>query len=85
MKDAVINGNILTVFKSSIKDICAFALINEIEAFSVHPDDEGYKISFPITKETESNIPGILHGARARLRAAENDANNENPTPPKSA
>lgn len=81
MNDPVINGNILTVFRDNLNDVCAFAAINWIETFSVRPEGDGFQISFPITKEVEAHLPGVLHGARARLRAAEN----QSPTPPSAA
>lgn len=81
MNDPVINGNMLTVFRDSLNDACAFAVINSIETFSVRAEGDGFQISFPITRDVESNLPGVLHGARARLRAAEN----QSPTPPSAA
>lgn len=71
MNDPVINGNILTVFAKDMMNICSFVLQNAIEVYSVMPADEGFQMSTPITKDLEANIPGILHGARARLKAAE--------------
>lgn len=70
MNDPVINGNILTVFGSNLY-VCEFAIRNKIEVFSVRPEDDHFQISFPITKDIEASIPGVLHGARARLKAAE--------------
>lgn len=77
--DPVINGNILTVFSSDIANISGFALHNNIKSFNVLHTGDSFQMSFPITKDVEDAIPGILHGARARLRALEQD---ETPEPP---
>lgn len=82
MNDPLINGNILTVYGASALNMTTFALQNSITTFSVRPEGNGFQISFPITKEVESNIPGILHGARARLKAAEAESNDDNTPPP---
>lgn len=73
MNDPVINGSILTVYGGSALNLTAFALQNSITTFSVRPEGDGFQMSFPITKDVEANIPGILHGARGRLKASEND------------
>lgn len=83
MNDPVINGNILTVFGKDMMNICSFALQTGITVFSVRPEGDHYQISFPITKDIEANIPGMIHGARGRLKALEQSESN--PTPPNSA
>lgn len=84
----VINGNILTVFAKDMMNIVSFVLQNAIEVYSVMPAETGFKMSTPITKDLEANIPGILHGARARLKKAEQEAKealNTDPEPPRRA
>ena len=83
MNDPVINGNILTVYGSDLYAVCAFAISNSIETFSVRPEGEHYQISTPITSDLEANIPGMIHGARGRLKALEKADND--PTPPTTA
>lgn len=88
MNDPVVSGNILTVFRENLVDTCAFAAVKGIETFSVVPEGDGFQISFPITKEIEANLPGMLHGARARLKKAEQEAKealNTDPEPPRRA
>lgn len=83
MNSPVINGNILTVFGSNLY-VIEFAIRNKIETFSVRPEGDHFQISFPITKDIEANIPGMIHGARGRLKALQ-QSDNETPTPPRIA
>lgn len=81
MNDPVIKGNILTVYAGSMMNIASFVLQNSITTFSVRPEGDGFQLSTPITSDLEANIPGIIHGARGRLKALEN-SNDNNTLPP---
>lgn len=73
-----LNGNILTISVNGISAVDDLFRMLNLEQFSVKVVDDHLELSFPVTKAVETNIPGILHGARVRAREQEKPE----PTPP---
>lgn len=74
-----IKVNTLMVTTKTLVECLAFASTNSLKQFSVVVDDDLVTLSTPITSSLEANIPGILHGARAR-KAAEDKPKPKPPT-----
>ena len=66
-----LNGNILTVPVNGMTAVGDLYTMLHLEQFSVKVLDSHLELSFPVTKAVETNIPGILHGARVRAREEE--------------
>lgn len=63
--------NTLIVTTKTLAESLAFASVNSLKQFSVVVDDDFVTLSTPVTSSLEANIPGMLHGARARASAEE--------------
>lgn len=76
LKAPITNGNILVVNIEGLHNVMAFVQKGKCEQFSVVPGEVGLILSVPVTETVEEQFTGMVHGARARERAA-----NEKPKP----
>lgn len=76
LKAPITNGNILVVNIEGLHNVMAFVQQADCKQFSVVPGEIGLILSVPVTEAVEERFTGMVHGARARERAA-----NEKPDP----
>ncbi|AMR57505.1 hypothetical protein vB_PsyM_KIL2_0105 [Pseudomonas phage vB_PsyM_KIL2] len=67
----IANGNILMVNFPHMPMLHDFIIHAQITQYSVTQAEEGVMLSIPITEALENHSTGLVHGARARAKAAE--------------
>ncbi|CUR44290.1 hypothetical protein VCM_00071 [Pseudomonas phage VCM] len=67
----IANGNILMVNFPHMPMLHDFIIVARITQYSVTLAEEGVMLSTPITEALENYATGMVHGARARAKAAE--------------